>query len=180
MISGDGIFDLLFVLWQGEEQKYWNNIMHSLLGGVPDAHYLYPYSCVRALHYISCNTTQHNINRRIFLDTLSEWMTFIRSVHARWFLILETPSLTKWPQLKVQSPGLFHMMSGMNQWLEVRSHFKSATLPFLPFTFINAQMLDQLQQPLLCGWDVQRGLAELQVRVHLYSSLTKKMNWCAE
>lgn len=32
-----------FVFQQGEKQKHWDNIMYSLLGGVPDPHYLYPY-----------------------------------------------------------------------------------------------------------------------------------------
>ncbi|KAI3353299.1 hypothetical protein L3Q82_019842 [Scortum barcoo] len=36
-------FRLQTQLLQGEEQKYWDHIMHSLLGGVPDPHYLYPY-----------------------------------------------------------------------------------------------------------------------------------------
>lgn len=38
------VADICFFCQQGAEQKYWDYIMHSLLGGVPDAHYLYPYS----------------------------------------------------------------------------------------------------------------------------------------
>lgn len=43
---------VLFVLLQGEKQKYWDNIVFCVFGRVPDSHHLYPFS-----HFlINCET----------------------------------------------------------------------------------------------------------------------------